>query len=240
MQLHHQAQPPALYFSQACCTSSPRLPCKLLCLTGEDGCLPCREAVRKKAVMALHRFHQLDPRHDGPLAGLDIDKHLRTSLCDKVAGWLEGQVAVWGGLSAHESACGGIQHTCQRVSQQYGGRKRLKSASSTRCAHTHVWAVRRSFRQSLQTGGITSLFCNASFWRTCYLVVFFLQDPGVMSASLCALYEVVKQDPRPYKNLIPSFTSILKQVGYPLGSTPCRQGTILVASATGPVHLSPQ
>jgi hypothetical protein len=39
-----------------------------------------------------------------------------------------------------------------------------------------------------------------------------MQDPGVMSASLCALYEVVKQDPRPYKNLIPSFTSILKQV----------------------------
>lgn len=39
------------------------------------------------------------------------------------------------------------------------------------------------------------------------------QDPSVMSAALCALYEAVKQDPRPYKNLIPSFTSILKQVG---------------------------
>jgi hypothetical protein len=38
--------------------------------------------------MALHRFHQLDPRHEGPLAGLEIDKHLRTSLCDKVAGLL--------------------------------------------------------------------------------------------------------------------------------------------------------
>ena len=33
-----------------------------------------------------------------------------------------------------------------------------------------------------------------------------------MSAALCGLMEIVKGDPRPYKNLIPSFTSILKQV----------------------------
>lgn len=39
------------------------------------------------------------------------------------------------------------------------------------------------------------------------------QDPAVMSAALCALHECIKGDPRPYKNLIPSFTSILKQVG---------------------------
>ncbi len=39
-----------------------------------------------------------------------------------------------------------------------------------------------------------------------------VQDPGVMSAALCALHEVIKSDTRPYKNLIPSFTSILKQV----------------------------
>ncbi|KAL6753746.1 ARM repeat-containing protein [Haematococcus lacustris] len=79
-----------------------------------------KETVRKKAIMALHRFQQLDPRHEGALAGLDTDKHLRTCLCDK--------------------------------------------------------------------------------------------DPGVMSAALCALHDAVKADPRPYKNLIPSFTSILKQV----------------------------
>lgn len=34
-----------------------------------------------------------------------------------------------------------------------------------------------------------------------------------MSAALCALHDCVKVDPRPFKNLIPSFTSILKQVG---------------------------
>ena len=39
-----------------------------------------------------------------------------------------------------------------------------------------------------------------------------LQDPSVMSAALCALYETIKQDPLPYKNLVPSFISILKQV----------------------------
>ncbi|GIL65486.1 hypothetical protein Vafri_19255 [Volvox africanus] len=79
-----------------------------------------KEHVRKKAVMALHWFGQLDPRRDGPLAGVELDKHFRTMLCDK--------------------------------------------------------------------------------------------DPSVMSASLCALHDSIKVDPRPYKNLIPSFTSILKQV----------------------------
>lgn len=33
-----------------------------------------------------------------------------------------------------------------------------------------------------------------------------------MSAALCALHDAIKADPRPYKNLLPSFTSILKQV----------------------------
>lgn len=39
-----------------------------------------------------------------------------------------------------------------------------------------------------------------------------LQDPSVMSAALCALQEVTFRDPKPYKNVIPSFVSILKQV----------------------------
>lgn len=33
-----------------------------------------------------------------------------------------------------------------------------------------------------------------------------------MAASLCALHELAKQDPYPYRNLIPSLTSIIKQV----------------------------
>ncbi len=41
-----------------------------------------------------------------------------------------------------------------------------------------------------------------------------VQDPSVMSAALCALLEVVTVDPKPYKNLIPSFISILKQVKF--------------------------
>ena len=44
-----------------------------------------KELVRKKAVMALQRFQQLDPHHEGPLAGSDIDKHFRQALCDKVS-----------------------------------------------------------------------------------------------------------------------------------------------------------
>eukprot|EP00798_Chlamydomonas_sp_ICE-L_P014265 gene14265-20238_t len=79
-----------------------------------------KETVRKKAIMVLQRFHQLDPTREGALAGVDLDRHFRTMLCDK--------------------------------------------------------------------------------------------DPSVMSASLCALYEVIRTDPKAFKNLIPSFTSILKQV----------------------------
>ena len=43
-----------------------------------------KDLVRKKAVMALHRFQQLDPRHDGALAGADLDASYRQALCDKV------------------------------------------------------------------------------------------------------------------------------------------------------------
>ena len=43
-----------------------------------------KDLVRKKAVMALHRFQQLDPSHDGQLAGVDLDKYYRQALCDKV------------------------------------------------------------------------------------------------------------------------------------------------------------
>lgn len=38
------------------------------------------------------------------------------------------------------------------------------------------------------------------------------QDPAVMSASLNALTEVAARKPQAYKNLVPSFVSILKQV----------------------------
>lgn len=40
--------------------------------------------VRKKAIMALHRFEQLDPDHEGPLDGAQLDVHFRRMLCDKV------------------------------------------------------------------------------------------------------------------------------------------------------------
>jgi len=79
-----------------------------------------KEHVRKKAVMVLHHFHQLDPKHQGPLSGMEIDQHFRAALCDK--------------------------------------------------------------------------------------------DPSVMNAALCALHDAIKVDPRLYKNLLPSFASILKQV----------------------------
>ncbi|CAI5483683.1 unnamed protein product [Closterium sp. Yama58-4] len=38
------------------------------------------------------------------------------------------------------------------------------------------------------------------------------KDPSVMSASLCGLHDLIAADPAPYRNLTPSFLSILKQV----------------------------
>ena len=43
-----------------------------------------KELVRKKAVMVLHRFEQMDPHHQGPLQDIDLGKHFRQALCDKV------------------------------------------------------------------------------------------------------------------------------------------------------------
>ena len=38
------------------------------------------------------------------------------------------------------------------------------------------------------------------------------KDPAVMSAALCVLQELIAVDAAPYKNLVPSFVNILKQV----------------------------
>ena len=59
-----------------------------------------RELVRKKAVMALHRYLQLDPERDGPLAGIDLDRHLRQALCDKVCICIAPHALLCPGLAA--------------------------------------------------------------------------------------------------------------------------------------------
>lgn len=43
-----------------------------------------KEGVRKKAVMALHRFCQIDPNLEAGLAGMDLNGIFRKMLCDKV------------------------------------------------------------------------------------------------------------------------------------------------------------
>ena len=37
-------------------------------------------------------------------------------------------------------------------------------------------------------------------------------DPSVMGAALCALYEGIKRDPTPYKNLVKSLLHVLAQI----------------------------
>jgi len=122
-----------------------------------------KELVRKKAVMALDRYLQLDPERDGPLAGLDLDRHLRQALCDKA------------------SACAIV--ICWEL------------VTCSFC--THAEPAEQEYNN----------ICMVSLSMSCCL-----QDPSVMSAALCALQETIQRDPKPYKNLIPSFVSILKQV----------------------------
>ena len=52
--------------------------------------------------MALHRFEQLDPTHDGPLSDVDSDAQLRRMLCDKVGACTWWDVRRLAGLA---SAC---------------------------------------------------------------------------------------------------------------------------------------
>ena len=79
------------FFVLAVCTALSAV-CKLISPDLINAVLPSvlellnhpKELVRKKAIMALHRFMQLDPNREGPLANMDFDKQLRTALCDKV------------------------------------------------------------------------------------------------------------------------------------------------------------
>ncbi|CAN0466124.1 unnamed protein product [Discosporangium mesarthrocarpum] len=38
------------------------------------------------------------------------------------------------------------------------------------------------------------------------------KDPSVMGAALCLLHDLAKKNPSSYKDLVPSFMSILKQI----------------------------
>lgn len=66
--------------------------CKLVNLDAMGALVPqitslithSKEIVRKKVVMVLQKLFQLDPRFEGPLAGVDIDRLFRQALCDKV------------------------------------------------------------------------------------------------------------------------------------------------------------
>ncbi len=47
------------------------------------------------------------------------------------------------------------------------------------------------------------------------------RDPSVMAASLCLFLDMARVDSLPFRDLIPSFVSILKQVQYPVSGATC-------------------
>ena len=138
--------------------------------------------------MALHRFEQLDPQHEGPLSAADIDVHLRRMLCDKV-----------GGISR------AVLAATQAVGQN-GPVRRWQVLHAAKCQQT---SMGRS--PGLRSAPSQARRCTVMRFASSVLHAV-LQDPSVMAASLCALGELVARDARPYRNLIPSFVSILKQI----------------------------
>ena len=79
------------YFSFNAVCAALTAACKLIGADLINAVLPAavellshpKELVRKKAVMLLHRFEQLDPQHEGPLHSAELGKHFRQALCDK-------------------------------------------------------------------------------------------------------------------------------------------------------------
>ena len=154
----------------AVCTALTAL-CKLLSVELVDAVLSSvvellkhpKELVRKKAIMALHRFEQLDPQHQGPLHNMDVYAHIRDSLRDKVClSWPCQIDAVY--VSCLRSVL--ISYRCQRCPNNF----------------------------------------PLTLTQPCW------QDVSVMSATLCAVHEVSSRDSQPFKHLVPSLISILKQV----------------------------
>lgn len=108
--------------------------------------------VRKKAIMVLLHFHQLDVNRDGALAGVDFERPFRTALCDKDPSVM----------------------------------------SAALCA------------LQVRTLGM------AMRWPIACIPL--LHGLPIMRAPSPCVQEVMTNGVEAYKNLIPSFTSILKQV----------------------------
>ena len=47
-------------------------------------CLSKQQRLCSLCHLVLCRYHQLDPEHDGPLSGTELDRHFKQALCDKV------------------------------------------------------------------------------------------------------------------------------------------------------------
>ncbi len=109
-----------------------------------------KELVRKKAVLALHRFQQLDPDRDGALAGSDLDKHFRQALCDKARARVGApssglaSAAYVGGLLLHSDAAYLVSSLSAGVELIFCLEHLLYD--STRCAAGPVRDERRAVR----------------------------------------------------------------------------------------------
>ncbi|KAL6009380.1 hypothetical protein ACLOJK_022609 [Asimina triloba] len=132
-----------------------------------------KEAVRKKAIMALHRFYQRAPSTQQVF---DM-KHMGT---------IELKISIWKDRK--------VLDTGRRL---HGWTKGIRIVNMDE--HLFMRDTRRVIVEAIGNN-------EDEKQRLCD------NDPGVMGATLCPLFDLIQADVNSYKDLVISFVNILKQV----------------------------
>eukprot|EP00953_Heterococcus_sp_UTEX-ZZ885_P016485 9270-Heterococcus_DN1.PRE.3 len=207
-----------------------------------------RELVRKKAVMVLHRLHQLEPDSISHL-----NDAIRRTLCDKdpsaalcttdvessaaaaAAAAVAAAAVAAAAVAAAATPAAAVtavqmyrQHSAGSTSQGdlLSDGDCFDNGVYTACrlllelvlllSYTAEQCVDAAFRLSaladVAVGAVRISVTHSGYCWSPLLACAVLNKRSVMGASLCLLYDLVKADPAPYKDLVPSFVSILKQI----------------------------
>ena len=179
-----------------------------------------RDLVKKKALLALHRFIQVDP---------GVAPEVERLLIDKI-GYKVRQAVL---LPRLLCCC---RHCRRRLLLVCMGGGTLPCRAAPEDSRVHSGRCRRA---ALPPSMRPLPACLPPCLR-CSTLPFShfpcpLKEPSVMVASLCGLRELVKRNPAGYRNLVHYFTNILKQVGVKAGVEACERScnhrSMVVAAA---------
>ncbi|EMS64146.1 AP-4 complex subunit epsilon [Triticum urartu] len=159
-----------------------------------------KEAVRKKAVMALHRFYQRSPSSVSHLVSNfrkvppNILPHVQIRI--SFPNYNRSRIICPSHAVAYypRGAWGTVILSCSK-----------EHALLLIVLKFHVLYMFNLYFE-LQQLAIAIASIELELDRLCD------NDPGVMGATLCPLYDLILEDPNAYKDLVVSFVNILKQV----------------------------